>query len=508
MTIKSRRKIPLLLQKLFILSNFFVCLNLQYLSCESEGPDYFKFFTKTQGKLRPNQKIKITGHCFRQIDLDILDSEKDQFVVKINANSLKNFGCIELLIISTGKTSDFKLMMLEGESQLTFNKSFFSKNELEFVNKNGFFVFRGCDDVRNFPIDFYMTVKLFIGGWFTSQFVPIFGSRIPEFQLKANIDFVKKSNGFEWKFRDDPRKVLIDASLIRSGDLFASVRFDGVANIAHVVSGSVIGHCAIAMWDKEELYIIDTEDGGGNLRKGIKKTKYKEWIHHLDLYDNSLILVPLKDEILKKFNTENAWTIFTKIEGLPYGYESFLFSSQDTLKDNKPDYLDSDFIGTILNVVERYFPSFAQRIAGKGYNKRINSEGLSFSNIWEKVYEKNTSFDELNRIVENENWKYENKINLICSALVVFLYKAAGLFGNLKINSQEFTPYDLFSLNFFEQNSNRLIGPCKGRMVNGYCQLMGRMLLNVTNTNLVEPYDNMAENCPSIPPLYERTKGC
>jgi hypothetical protein len=35
------------------------------------------------------------------------------------------------------------------------------------------------------------------------------------------------------------------------------------------------------------------------------------------------------------------------------------------------------------------------------------------------------------------------------------MYKAAGLFGDLEINTTEFGPQDVYSLNFFDENFER-----------------------------------------------------
>lgn len=61
--------------------------------------------------------------------------------------------------------------------------------------------------------------------------------------------------------------------------------------------------------------------------------------------------------------------------------------------------------------------------------------------------------------VEVEGWLYEGLPNdgrsYVCSAYVAAVYQAAGLFGPYKINGPEFTPKDVYTLNFFDLSFQR-----------------------------------------------------
>jgi hypothetical protein len=41
---------------------------------------------------------------------------------------------------------------------------------------------------------------------------------------------------------------------------------------------------------------------------------------------------------------------------------------------------------------------------------------------------------------------------MVCSSYVVALWKAAGLFGNYTINAVEWSPKDVYQVNFFNKN--------------------------------------------------------
>lgn len=55
-------------------------------------------------------------------------------------------------------------------------------------------------------------------------------------------------------------------------------------------------------------------------------------------------------------------------------------------------------------------------------------------------------------MVEIDGWEYNDGVSYVCSAYVAAMYKAAGLFGDLEINAVEFTPKDVYILNFFDLN--------------------------------------------------------
>ena len=89
------------------------------------------------------------------------------------------------------------------------------------------------------------------------------------------------------------------------------------------------------------------------------------------------------------------------------------------------------------------------------------------------------------------------------------LYKAAGLFGDLEINSTEFTPRDLYTLAFFNTNGAERPQACvEADPSLPHCQIMGRFRMEFPGYSTIKPYSHMAENCPTIAPDYYRPDGC
>jgi hypothetical protein len=61
---------------------------------------------------------------------------------------------------------------------------------------------------------------------------------------------------------------------------------------------------------------------------------------------------------------------------------------------------------------------------------------------------------------EQDGWVYYGEEprdgrSWVCSAYVAAMYKAAGLFGDMEINSTEFGPQDVYQLNFFDEDFAR-----------------------------------------------------
>lgn len=61
----------------------------------------------------------------------------------------------------------------------------------------------------------------------------------------------------------------------------------------------------------------------------------------------------------------------------------------------------------------------------------------------------------------------------------------------------------------FEDNQTRLPSWCnteKGKLE--LCQILGEFRMELPGYNTIDPYPNMNENCPSLPPTYERPSKC
>ena len=56
------------------------------------------------------------------------------------------------------------------------------------------------------------------------------------------------------------KNVEVAEDFLLSGDLLLLSRFDGLEPLDMVASGSHVGHAAMAMWEQDELYVIEIMD--------------------------------------------------------------------------------------------------------------------------------------------------------------------------------------------------------------------------------------------------------
>jgi len=121
------------------------------------------------------------------------------------------------------------------------------------------------------------------------------------------------------------------------------------------------------------------------------------------------------------------------------------------------------------------------------------------------------SLEDLMSIVEVEGWQYEgleprDGSSYVCSAYVAAVYQAAGLLHN--ISGPEFTPKDVYTLNFFDTNFTRPAACVEADPSLPYCQLTGKYRFTHPGYSTIDPYEHMAEHCPTVAPDYNRPSGC
>lgn len=476
-------------------------------TCEDPGATPYKFVFKTVTQLIPQQQFSFSGRCFKKITT-VLQGDSNFLNVTIEAYQKSSFFCAEGLFFTTGRNSDWQVLFLQGSYHLSFAKSQMTLNETLYVQQNGLFVMAGCSDFWEIPKSLFSTVKLFLGGLGTNPLIPIFGSKVPEYQLNANLEFLRTNAGFAFQKRPNPKFIKPDKSHIKSGDFLAITRFDGIDQLIHWGSGSHIGHSTMAMWRDGELYVIESQDGPYWPRHGIQKNTFDQWVIWADNADFNVVLIPLSDESRKKFDEAKAWAFFDSMEGHNYGYHNFLFGYWDTKSENNTPLMDLTFISQLAGLLEKVAPSLTIKMVYEALGKRLNTTILSKDSLWDMIYATKKSLEEIMAIPEDESWSYSDGHNYVCSSFLVAVYKAGGLFGDLPLNAPEFTPKDLSELRIWDVSGAKVPPECQGFAPRGYCQLMGKVDMDLGQINFVEPYAHMAERCPTMAPEYKRREGC
>lgn len=225
-----------------------------------------------------------------------------------------------------------------------------------------------------------------------------------------------------------------------------------------------------------------------------------------------IALLPLHPDLRAKFNETAAWIYAKSMNGKPYGYHNMIFSWIDTISDNYPPPLDAHVVASVMTVWTKLQPEYAGNMWEEALNKRLGTKGLHLSEIIVESEKRGITFDKLLTVPENDSWVYEDGQSASCIAFVLMMYKEAGLFDPItsSVEVTEFTIKDAYTLNFFEDNSTRLPEWCNkdDDVKLPFCQIKGRYRMELPGYNTMEPYAHMNERCPSLPPDYNRTKGC
>jgi len=486
-------------------------------SCEQRkinklDPEYaapFYFLPALKARVLPDEKVvEWSNGCFAKNTAQITKFTKEEMIVAISHSEKKHWFCKDTYLVST---YDYNFLHFSFSYQKTIVLKNLTDDQFETIKMNGIKFHTFCQNLRQSLGSIYKTVKLFLGGISDNPntWTTFFSSHVPQYMETANIEFLTELAKFELKKRNTDRKILeIDPKNIRSGDFVAIRRWDGVDPLIMWGTGTHIGHTAIAMWEDNELYVYESQDGWYWPRHGIQKNKWAYWIEHAMNADFEVSILPLSDEMTKKFDVNKALERYRELAGSDYGYRNFLFGWLDTADQNLPSFVDFDILASLFSIIERIAPSVVNMIIGEALNHRVNSKDLTIPQIAAAAARQGKRLNELLAMPELEEYRYSNGVNLVCSSFVTAMWKAGGLFDDMNILPSEFGPNDVYQLKIFNPSPN-LPAICQAiDPTLPYCQLTGKYTMELPYYNSVAPYSNMNERCPSIGPFYIRSPGC
>jgi len=173
---------------------------------------------------------------------------------------------------------------------------------------------------------------------------------------KENIAFLAEAMEYQMEKREIT-DVHIDEDLIQSGDFFTIIRLDGLDPIIMWGSGSLSGHCVMALRFDGELYIVESQDAWYWPTSGLQRTPFKQWIKQAREASFNVIWLPLSGKSLLKFDEKAAQDWFFQTQGLPYGYHNFLFGWIDTPMDNIPPLMGDEFVPILMSLMDKVIPN-------------------------------------------------------------------------------------------------------------------------------------------------------
>ncbi len=464
-----------------------------------QGPDFFKFLPKLLAILKKEKDtVEFWNGCFNSNKITLEKLSKEETVIKLVSENATSYICKDSYLITTSNFQQFKIRFMKGESTYSFTN--LTDDDIKDISVNGFRIFGFCEDLTKTISSIFKTIILF--GDKGSGLLPY-----PINNEEEVMDFLRRYTDYNIEYRDPKYQDLIldiDENLIQTGDFFPVYKPCGLSSLIMHTSGSHASHSCVAFRIDGELFILESEEDG------VIKTRYKEWVKRYKNNGYMISWLPLKEEYRKMFNAEKALEFYKSIEGQAFGYYNIFFTGFDNAKANLPGYLDSEILLLISSLMEKFDDKVINKYLIKGLNKRLNSNFRTIHEIASEGARRGQLFEELLATPERDEWLYDNGYNYVCSALVTGIYKAAGLFGDMKINAKEFTPRDIYQLVLIDNDfKDKRPQVCKDADPDlDFCQITGKYAMNFNKVSTIKPYDNMFERCECVAPTYERKDGC
>lgn len=94
--------------------------------------------------------------------------------------------------------------------------------------------------------------------------------------------------------------------------------------------------------------------------------KHKEQTHQHITYH------PIREDLLKKFDSNAAYEFFKTMDNGPYGMRNFVFSWFDTSEGNLPHDIPTEFLGLFVSILGKFKFDLMRRLVGEGLQNRLN----------------------------------------------------------------------------------------------------------------------------------------
>ena len=476
---------------------------------KGDTPNFWKFLTNYKGLLSSTQtSLNFQNQCFNDNTFTLTKTGDNSFALTIESTKANSELCVDTYLFATTLNFHIETVFFRGKHVVEFRD--LTDDQVEQIETYGLHIFSFCDRLAYIIPDLVYTALLFLGGLTDHPYLPIFGSKVPYYQEQLNLEFLREGPSFVYEPR--PNIVLDIASTeIRNGDVIMILRLDGLSPMIAYGSGSKVTHTVTALEIDGEMHIVESRDGNYWPFAGIQKNKWEDWVKYAHNADFNAVLFRLRDDLYENYNATAALEYFNSMEGLPYGFHNFIFGWIDTPDQSFPPTIAAELVPVVMSIGEKVIPNQINSIFNLAMNKRLGTENLTVPELADEISSRNLTFKEVLSMPEQDDWVYPDGKSRVCSSFVTDVLKHAGIFGDLDINSSEFHPRDVYSLNIFQKDNSQYPQACKDNKSNDlYCQLMGKYWINITTEeyNFVDPYSHMNEHCPSEPPLYDRPAGC
>jgi hypothetical protein len=106
-----------------------------------------------------------------------------------------------------------------------------------------------------------------------------------------------------WKLSERPvTDYEYNESNFKSGDVLAIFRLDGIDPLIMYGTGATIGHCTMALWFDDELYVIEAQAAPYWPQPNVQRNKYRDWIKFALAADYHVSHLVLTEDARSRFN--------------------------------------------------------------------------------------------------------------------------------------------------------------------------------------------------------------
>lgn len=171
--------------------------NTPIYKCDDREPDgtphdagaFFPVFAGEINSEFPTASFE--GICFKNIDFSFAKTSDTTFDVVVNLQNPTSAFCHDNIFFANTEIFHVESFFRKGEHTLHFNMST-SDSQID-VNYNGINMFGFCSGITGEIESLYNFAKCFLGGTSDHTHVPVFGSHVPPYQEKANIEFLSEA---------------------------------------------------------------------------------------------------------------------------------------------------------------------------------------------------------------------------------------------------------------------------------------------------------------------------
>ena len=452
-------------------------------------------------------KFSFSSRCFSKNIVSYKSISKDKIILTFQNYGKSEFFCSELFFFHTSNHNFLQFIAFEGEHEIVIKN--ISQDDKDEIKVNGIKLYGFCNGLITTIKSFLKTLKAFYGGMGTDPNAknPKFRPSISRDQEKANLRILDLYVHYTPERRNNTI-VNFDKNIIKTGDALVISRMDGLDPMIMLGSGGHVGHCVVCAWKDGELYVLEAQDAFYWPRRGIQKNKWEDWVKWANIAEFNVVHLPLRDEYRNKLNVTKAWDWYeNEVEGLPYGYHNFIFSWIDTTNTSFPFVTTNELAELVFSLMSKIYSKASDLLCTEALNIRLGTTGLSFQQVTAEAARRGKSIEDLMAIPEEE-WKYHDGMSYTCGCFVVAFWYHGGLFGDLKILPNEFSPRDLYTLDIFDKSFERPKECIEDNPDLPYCQVTGSFILELDNYSTIKPYSHMNERCSSVGPEFIREDGC